>query len=106
MIRLGPCLLDFPHERVVIIGEAEPVLETRADRMEALDPGWRRRGVQGGAGRAVNHAREHAGVVVGLLGGTDLGARAANRVDRATLRIAMIFFVSLMALYMTFKALW
>lgn len=47
-----------------------------------------------------------AGVVGGLLVGTDLGARAANHIDRATLRIAMIFFVSLMALYMTFKALW
>ncbi|WP_338829426.1 sulfite exporter TauE/SafE family protein [Bradyrhizobium sp. 27S5] len=47
-----------------------------------------------------------AGVIVGLLAGTDLGARAANRIDRATLRIAMIFFVSLMAVYMTFKALW
>ena len=47
-----------------------------------------------------------SGVIVGLLAGTDLGARAANRIDRATLRIAMIFFVSLMALYMTFKALW
>jgi hypothetical protein len=30
----------------------------------------------------------------------------AMAVDRATLRSAMIFFVSLMALYMTFKALW
>ena len=46
-----------------------------------------------------------AGVVAGLLVGTDLGARAANRIDRATLRKAMIFFVSLMAAYMTFKAL-
>ncbi|MGY3693523.1 putative membrane protein YfcA [Bradyrhizobium sp. USDA 3240] len=45
------------------------------------------------------------GVIVGLLAGTDLGARAANRIDRATLRSATIFFVSLMALYMTFKAL-
>jgi hypothetical protein len=46
-----------------------------------------------------------AGVIVGLIVGTDLGARAANRIDRATLRVAMIFFVSLMAIYMTFKAL-
>ncbi|QOZ29138.1 sulfite exporter TauE/SafE family protein [Bradyrhizobium sp. CCBAU 51753] len=46
------------------------------------------------------------GVIIGLLAGTDLGARAANRIDRTTLRSAMIFFVSLMALYMTFKALW
>jgi uncharacterized protein len=47
-----------------------------------------------------------AGVFVGLLAGTDLGARAANRIDRAKLRTAMIFFVSLMAIYLTFKALW
>ena len=46
-----------------------------------------------------------AGVIAGLLVGTDLGARAANRIDRTTLRVAMIFFVSLMAIYMTFKAL-
>jgi len=47
-----------------------------------------------------------SGVIIGLLAGTDLGARAANRIDRARLRIAMIFFVSLMAIYMTVKALW
>ncbi|MGF6429597.1 MULTISPECIES: sulfite exporter TauE/SafE family protein [Bradyrhizobium] len=47
-----------------------------------------------------------AGVIAGLLAGTDLGARAANRIDRARLRRAMIVFVSLMAVYMTFKALW
>lgn len=46
-----------------------------------------------------------AGVIVGLIAGTDLGARAANQIDRARLRVAMIFFVSLMAIYMTFKAL-
>jgi len=46
-----------------------------------------------------------AGVIVGLIVGTDLGARAANRIDRATLRVVIIFFVSLMAIYMTFKAL-
>jgi uncharacterized protein len=46
-----------------------------------------------------------AGVIAGLLVGTDLGARAANRIDRARLRSAMIFFVSLMAIYMTNKAL-
>lgn len=45
-----------------------------------------------------------AGVIAGLLVGTDLGARAANRIDRAKLRVAMIFFVSLMAVYMAFKA--
>ncbi|WP_157343697.1 sulfite exporter TauE/SafE family protein [Bradyrhizobium pachyrhizi] len=46
-----------------------------------------------------------AGVIVGLLAGTDLGARAANRIDRARLRSAMIVFISLMAVYMIFKAL-
>jgi uncharacterized membrane protein YfcA len=46
-----------------------------------------------------------AGVIAGLIVGTDLGARAANRIDQATLHVAMIFFVSLMAIYMTFKAL-
>ena len=46
-----------------------------------------------------------AGVTIGLLAGTDLGARAANRIDRARLRTAMIFFISLMAIYMAFKAL-
>jgi uncharacterized protein len=45
------------------------------------------------------------GVVVGLIIGTDLGARLANKIDRSMLPITMIFFVSLMALYMTYKAL-
>jgi uncharacterized protein len=45
------------------------------------------------------------GVVVGLIIGTDLGARLANKIDRSMLPVAMIFFVSLMALYMTYKAL-
>lgn len=45
------------------------------------------------------------GVIAGLLVGTDLGARAANRIDRARLRCAMISFVSVMVIYMTFKAL-
>jgi len=46
-----------------------------------------------------------AGVIVGLIVGTDLGSRVANRIDRAMLRVAMIFFVSLMAIYMTLQAL-
>ena len=45
------------------------------------------------------------GVVVGLIIGTDLGARLANKIDRSMLPVAMIFFVSLMTLYMTYKAL-
>jgi hypothetical protein len=44
------------------------------------------------------------GVIVGLLIGTDLGARVANKIDRSTLHVAMIFFVSLMAAYMIYKA--
>jgi uncharacterized protein len=44
------------------------------------------------------------GVVVGLLIGTDLGARLANKIDRSKLQVAMIFFVSLMAAYMIYKA--
>lgn len=46
-----------------------------------------------------------AGVVFGLIVGTDLGARAANRIDRSALQVTMIVFVSMMAIYMTFKAL-
>jgi uncharacterized membrane protein YfcA len=46
-----------------------------------------------------------AGVIVGLVVGADLGARLANRIDRSALRLTLIFFVSLMALYMAFKAL-
>lgn len=45
------------------------------------------------------------GVIVGLMIGTDLGARLANRINRLTLHVAMIFFVSLMAAYMSYKAL-
>jgi uncharacterized protein len=44
------------------------------------------------------------GVIVGLLIGTDLGARLANKIDRSMLHVAMIFFVSLMAAYMIYKA--
>jgi hypothetical protein len=46
-----------------------------------------------------------AGVIFGLVVGTDLGARAANKIDRSALHVTMIFFVSLMAIYMAFKAL-
>jgi uncharacterized protein len=46
-----------------------------------------------------------AGVIVGLIIGTDLGARLANKIDRTTLHILMIFFVSLMVAYMSYKAL-
>ncbi|QOZ77547.1 sulfite exporter TauE/SafE family protein [Bradyrhizobium sp. CCBAU 53351] len=45
------------------------------------------------------------GILAGLWGGTDLGARMANGVSRSALRQAMIALVSLMALYMTYKAL-
>jgi uncharacterized membrane protein YfcA len=45
------------------------------------------------------------GVIVGLIIGTDLGARLANRINRSALHVAMIFFVSLMAAYMSYKAL-
>jgi uncharacterized protein len=45
------------------------------------------------------------GVMLGLIIGTELGARVANRIDRSSLRITLIVFVSLMALYMAFKAL-
>jgi uncharacterized membrane protein YfcA len=45
------------------------------------------------------------GVIVGLIIGTDLGARLANKIDRSTLHVTMIFFVSLMAAYMSYKAL-
>ena len=45
------------------------------------------------------------GIVAGLWIGTDLGARIANGVSKSVLRRAMIALVSLMALYMTHKAL-
>jgi hypothetical protein len=45
------------------------------------------------------------GILAGLWVGTDLGARMANGVSRSILRRAMIALVSLMALYMTYKAL-
>src|SRR5215813_8858323 len=46
-----------------------------------------------------------AGVIIGLIAGNDIGARLANRVDRAALRVMMMVFVSLMAIYMAYKAL-
>ena len=45
------------------------------------------------------------GVIVGLLIGADFGARLANKIDRSKLQVAMIFFVSLMAAYMIYKAI-
>ena len=45
------------------------------------------------------------GIVIGLWVGTDLGARMANGVSKSVLRRVMIALVSLMALYMTHKAL-
>ncbi|AWM00832.1 sulfite exporter TauE/SafE family protein [Bradyrhizobium amphicarpaeae] len=45
------------------------------------------------------------GILAGLWIGTDLGARMANGVSRSVLRRAMITLVSLMAVYMTYKAL-
>jgi len=45
------------------------------------------------------------GILAGLWIGTDLGARAANRVSKAVLRRSMIGLIALMALYMSYKAL-
>ena len=44
-------------------------------------------------------------VVAGLWIGTDLGARAANRLSESALHRLLVGFVSAMALYMTYKAL-
>ncbi len=46
-----------------------------------------------------------AGVVLGLWGGTDLGARIANRVSEIGLRRLVVGFVSAMAIYMAYKAI-
>jgi len=46
-----------------------------------------------------------AAILAGLWLGTDLGARMANGVDKAALRRILIAFVSLMTLYMAFKAI-
>jgi uncharacterized protein len=45
------------------------------------------------------------GVIVGLWGGTDLGARMANRVGKTALHRVLVGFVSAMALYMAYRAL-
>ena len=45
------------------------------------------------------------GILAGLWVGTDLGARMANGVSKSVLRQVMIGLISLMALYMTYKAL-
>jgi uncharacterized protein len=45
------------------------------------------------------------GVIAGLIAGNDIGARLANRIDRAALHVTMVFFVSAMAVYMAYKAL-
>ena len=45
------------------------------------------------------------GVVLGLWGGTDLGARMANRVGKTALHRILVGFVSMMAVYMAYKAL-
>jgi uncharacterized membrane protein YfcA len=45
------------------------------------------------------------GIVAGLWIGTDLGARMANGVSKSVLRKAVIALISLMAFYMTWKAL-
>jgi uncharacterized protein len=44
------------------------------------------------------------GVVLGLWGGTDLGARIANKLGKATLRRVLVGLVSAMAIYMACKA--
>jgi hypothetical protein len=45
-----------------------------------------------------------AGVILGLVAGTDFGARLANRVDRPALRPMLFVFVSAMAVYMAMPA--
>jgi uncharacterized membrane protein YfcA len=44
-------------------------------------------------------------ILAGLWLGTDLGARMANGVEKSALRRILIAFVSLMTLYMAFKAI-
>jgi uncharacterized membrane protein YfcA len=44
-------------------------------------------------------------VVLGLWGRTDIGARMANRVGKAALHHILVGFVSVMAVYMAYKAL-
>jgi uncharacterized protein len=43
-------------------------------------------------------------VIVGLYGGTDLGARAANRMKSTTLRRVLVIIVTAMAAYMAWRA--
>jgi len=45
------------------------------------------------------------GVVFGLWGGTDLGARLANRVEKTTLHRILVGFVSVMVIYMAYRAI-
>jgi uncharacterized membrane protein YfcA len=45
------------------------------------------------------------GVVLGLWAGTDLGARAANRIGKSALHRVLVGFVSMMAIYMAYKAI-
>ena len=44
------------------------------------------------------------GVVLGLIAGTDLGARLANKITGLALRATLIAFVGVMAAYMAYKA--
>jgi uncharacterized protein len=46
-----------------------------------------------------------AGVIIGLIAGNDVGSRLANRIDQSRLRVTLIAFVSVMAIYMAYKAL-
>jgi uncharacterized protein len=46
-----------------------------------------------------------AGVVVGLWAGTDLGARIANRLSETGLHLALLCFVTAMAIYMAYRAM-
>ncbi len=45
------------------------------------------------------------GVVLGLVAGTDIGARQANRLNDKTLRRSLLVFIVLMAGYMAQEAL-
>ena len=45
------------------------------------------------------------GVVLGLWIGTDFGARMANRVSKTALHNILVGFVSVMVIYMAYKAL-
>jgi uncharacterized protein len=43
-------------------------------------------------------------VIIGLWGGTDLGARIATHLERITLRRVLVLMVTAMALYMAWRA--